>query len=111
MTDKPKNRIEMINDVAEELGLSEEETDRLRLYDIENNEKAQEIVDIARKVDVPLAYKDGEEVFVNIKWMGTIVGTLGKLVLEGAPLSNDALALTEAISNSILAAQKWVGDA
>ena len=114
MTDKPRpTDDEIIQEVANALGMDGSEVGRLKLSVMETHEKADSLLDKVRGIGHEFSVKPDEQgdVFVNVAWLATLLLMEGEQVMRGHGGCPDHMRVVDWIETTILAAQKNVGDA
>lgn len=110
MTDKSAD--EAIREAIEALAgrpADESDIDFVRVYQMEQLERANELYEAAVGDGVNFATTDGEgDVFVNTKWLGTLIHTITEgMLLTGGEVN--PMATVEVLGQTIVAADKFVG--
>lgn len=111
MNDKIKTD-EEIREAIEALGgfaPTDGDVDFVKVYQMEQEEKAQELFEAAVGDGVFFATKVEDEVFVNVKWLGSIVQTMMEGVLLGAEIQ--PMQTVEVLGQTIMASEKFVEQA
>lgn len=100
---------ERIIKAAEALGIpvpDREQLDYISTYHMEQQECADDLYRSAVEDGIPFATMDNDgDVYVNVNWLGMIVGT----VAQGGPLPESTLRLAEVLNQTIMASKKFVG--
>ncbi len=97
---------EVIDEVAQALSLSESETDDLKLSIMETHEKAQTVIDKTKALGHRLSIKDGEEVFVNVAWLGTLMLIESQFTMAGEGGCPPHMRVIDFLNTTIVAAVK-----
>ena len=88
------------------------DVDFVKVYQMEQQERAQELYEAAVGDGVNFSIKggdEGEEVFVNVKWLGSIIHTLTEGMLLSGGEGVSPMSTVEVLGQTILAAEKFAG--
>lgn len=91
-------------------GLPQDQQDTFRVAQIENEEAARRVVDVAREKNLRLAIKDGEEVFLNVNALKAVTSLEALKAILGTAGANDFSRLIVSLGDIARAAQIYVAD-
>ena len=91
--------------------LPQETQDVFKVARMEGEEAARKSVAVAREKGLPLAIRDGEDVYVNTKALSAIIQTTGLKAVFGQPTAEDFGRLIVALGDMTRAAEIYVDEA
>jgi hypothetical protein len=100
------NDDEIIEEVAQVLDLDQAAVDALKLSIMETHEKAQNLLDKSKELGHVFSVKQGEDIFVNLSWLGTMLLMEGEQVMRGHGGCPDHLRVVDWLETTVMAAQK-----
>jgi hypothetical protein len=107
-TDRVRNALNELRD----LGVPQEEIDKIQVYQMEQTELAEELYRSAVADGVNFATADDEgDVYVNTKWLGMIVHTVAESMLVMPDVDPSTMRTAEVLNQTIMAANRFVGKA
>lgn len=97
---------EIIEEVAQVLDLDQAQVDALKVSLIETHEKAQSLLDKAADLGHVFSVKQGDDIFVNLSWLGTMLLMEGDQVMRGHGGCPDHMRVVDWLETTVMAAQK-----
>lgn len=91
--------------------LPQETQDAFKVARMEGEEAARKSVAVAREKGLPLAVRDGDEVYVNTKALSAIIQTTGLKAILGTATGEDFGRLVVSLGDMARAAQIYVDEA
>jgi hypothetical protein len=107
MSDDEKDVYEVL---AAELDMDQSEIDMLKVTVMESHEKAQNLLDKVGEIGQRFAIKDGDDIFVNVAWLGTMLLMEAEQTIRGHGGCPDHTRVVDLLQTSTLAALKAVGE-
>jgi hypothetical protein len=100
--DKPVTVASVLSD----LGAPQELVDQAAVYEIERAEAAREIIKAMEEDGLTVSVKQGDDVFVSVAWLTTLLSTMAQGIMEG--MEPELLNILEVLSDTISAANLYV---
>lgn len=105
--DRPDDEA-IFEEVAQALDLDEAGIDALKLSVWETYEKADSLLAKVREIGHEFSIRDGDDVYVNVSWLATLLLMEGDQVMRGHGGCADHLRVVDWIETTVVAAQRNV---